>query len=65
MHIHICGIFNPNLIKGTHTSFNVFKGNIKEFSVKIFVTGDKIFPEHLTNLKVCCAIIKTYICSKD
>ena len=41
------------------------KGNIRDFSMKNFVTEDEIFHEHLTYLKVCHVIIKTYICSEE
>ena len=65
MHIHTCGIFNPNLTSKEHASFNVLKGNIRDFSMKIFFTEDEIFCEHHTYLKVSHVIIKTYICSES
>ena len=58
--------FLPLILFKRSTPLLMFlKENIRDFSMKIFVTVDGIFHEHLTYLKVCCVIIKTYICSEE
>ena len=53
------------LFKRNTPLLKFLKGNIRDFSIKIFVTEEEIFCEHLTYLKVCHVIIKTYICSEE